>query len=214
MPQAQTTKVGCLQVTLTSVGQNAGGNGGVSGSSSDVLALKVGQETLIRLAESTRRAKSVNLANTSKVSRANLVGGSIGRSEELSINGGLSNNIDVLENVALSEDVTTGTNLEGVAGVVVPVVVDSVQESVTLDLGATTAGVVDVVALEGDEVGVTIKVDTPVGVGVAGSGVLGNTVNVVVGERNTVVGGGTEDVVLATDTGSLGLLDESSGRSE
>lgn len=206
-PKPQTTKVGCLQVTLASISLNVGHNLSVGSSRSNVLALKVRQETLIRLAESTGRSKSVDLAITSEVGGANLVNASARRSEQLSINGRLNNSIDVLENVALGEDVTTGTDLECVAGVVVPVVVDGVQESVTLDLGATSTGVVDVVALQGDEVGVTIEVDTPVGVGVAGCGVVGNTVDVVVGQTDAVVGGGTKDVVLATDTGSLGLLD-------
>lgn len=77
------------------------------------------------------------------------------------------------------------------------------EESVGLDLGATAGGVVDVVALHGDHVVVTVEVDSPVVVAIAGGGVIGDTVNVVVGERDAVVGAGTEDVVLATNTGGL-----------
>lgn len=109
------------------------------------------------------------------------------------------------------------------AGDVVPVVVDlcwwlveskvtgrdrtySVEESVVLDLGGTAGGVVDVVALHGDQVGVTVKVDGPVVVAIAGGGVVGDTVNVVVGERDAVVGAGSEDVVLATNAGGLSFV--------
>lgn len=80
------------------------------------------------------------------------------------------------------------------------------EESVVLDLGATAGGVVDVVALHGDQVGVTIEVDAPVVVAIAGGGVVGDTVNVVVGERDAVVGAGSKDVVLATDAGGLSYV--------
>jgi hypothetical protein len=77
------------------------------------------------------------------------------------------------------------------------------EEGVALDLGATAAGVVDVVALHGDHVAGAIQVDTPVVVAVAGGGVVGFTVDVAVGDGDAVVGLGAEDDVLATDTGSL-----------
>lgn len=42
----------------------------------------------------------------------------------MSADGGLHDGLDVLEDVALGEDVAAGANFESVAGVVVPVVVD------------------------------------------------------------------------------------------
>ena len=66
-----------------------------------------------------------------------------------------------------------------------------VQEGVALDLGGTTAGVVDVVALQSDKVTVTIEVNGPVVVGVAGSGVGGDSVDEVVGDGHALGGLGT-----------------------
>lgn len=162
------------------------------------------------MGESARRSESVDLADTAEVGAAHLVLSSGWGSEEGAVNGGLDNGVDVLEDVALSEDVATGADLEGVAGVVVPVVVDlseireevgmglfgevnayGVQEGVALDLGGTTAGVVDVVALHGDKVAVTVEVNSPVVVGVAGSGVGGDSVDEVVGDGHALGGLGT-----------------------
>lgn len=75
------------------------------------------------------------------------------------------------------------------------------QKSVTLDLGGTAAGVVDVVALQGDEIAGSVEVDTPVVVAVAGGGVVTDTVDEAVGDGHTLGGIGTEDNVLAADTG-------------
>lgn len=97
----------------------------------------------------------------------------------------------------------TSADLEGVAGVVVPVVVDSVEVGVVLDLGCTATSLVEVVALEGDLVTGTIKVHVPVVVTVAGGRVLRFTVDEVVGDRDTVVSSSTQDVVLTTNAGSL-----------
>lgn len=94
------------------------------------------------------------------------------------------------------------------AGVLVPVVVDSVKVGVILDLRGTATGLVEVVALEGNLVTGAIKVHVPVVVAVAGGRVVGFTVDVVVGDRDTVVSLSTQDVVLATNASSLD--DESS----
>jgi hypothetical protein len=90
-----------------------------------------------------------------------------------------------------------------VAGVVVPVVVDSVKVGVALDLGGATTGLVEVVALEGDLVAGTIKVHVPVVVAVAGGRPVGFTVDVVVGDRDAVVSFSAQDVVLTTNASSL-----------
>lgn len=113
-----------LQLTLTSVRSNAGHHGGVSSSRSDVLARELGEEAGVRLAEGTGASESVDLADTAEVVAAGGVGGGGGRGEQLAIDGGLDDGVDVLENVALGEDVATRADLEGVTGVVVPVVVD------------------------------------------------------------------------------------------
>ena len=60
---------------------------------------------------------------------------------------------DVLENVSLGNDVAASVHLEGVAAVGVEVVVDGVEEGVSGDFGGAARGVVDVVLLEGYEVG-------------------------------------------------------------
>lgn len=102
----------------------------------------------------------------------------------MAVHGGFNDGVDVLEHVALGEDHAARTDFEGVAGGVVPVIIDlkqlsthglkeegertyCVKQSVALDLGAATTKVVDVVALEGDEVARAIEVDTPVSVAVA-----------------------------------------------
>ena len=77
------------------------------------------------------------------------------------------------------------------------------EQSVTLDLGATTASVVDVVTLQGDQISITIEVDTPVCVSITGGRVVGNTVDVVVGDTHAVVSGGAQHVMLTTDTSGL-----------
>lgn len=117
-----------LQVTLTSVASNAGHHGGVSSSSRDVLARELGEEAGIRLAEGTGASESVDLADTAKVVAAGFVGAGGGRGEQRSADGRLDDGVDVLEDVALGEDVAARANLEGVAGVVVPVVVDLEKE--------------------------------------------------------------------------------------
>lgn len=58
---------------------------------------------------------------------------------------------DVFEDVALDEDVCAGfSNVEGMAGIVGPVVVEDVPEAGGADLGGTAGGCVDVVIGEGD----------------------------------------------------------------
>lgn len=77
------------------------------------------------------------------------------------------------------------------------------QNGVTLNLRRAAAGVVDVVALEGDQVVVAIEVDAPVVVAVAGGRVVRFTVDEGVGDGDAVVFLGAEDDVLAADALSL-----------
>lgn len=86
--------------------------------------------------------------------RADSIGSSARAGEELAGEaGGLDGSNNILEDVAFSNDLATGTNLESVAGVVIPVVVDSVEESVSTDLRGTAGRLVDVVVLEGNGLG-------------------------------------------------------------
>lgn len=81
------------------------------------------------------------------------------------------------------------------------------QESTALDLGGTTTGVVDVVALHGDVVVGAVKVDTPVVVAVAGGGVVGGTVDVAVGDGHALGGRGTQDNVLTANASRSNVVD-------
>lgn len=83
----------------------------------------------------------------------------------------------------------------------------SVEKGVALNLGGTSTGVVDVVALHGNEIAGSIKVDTPVVVSVAGGGVVAGTVDEAVGDSDTLGGLGAEHDVLARDTGGGDVID-------
>lgn len=123
----------------------------VSSSRSDVLALEVGQEVSVAARKGARASEAVDLASVAEVGRADSVSRGARAGEELAGEaGGLDRSNDVLEDIALGDDLATGTNLESVASVVVPVVVDDVEEGVSTDLGGTAGGLVDVVVLEGD----------------------------------------------------------------
>ena len=91
----------------------------------------------------------------------------------MAVDGGQEGSDDVLEDVALGENVATSTDVESVAAVGVPVVVDGVEKSVAADLGGAAGCVVDVVALEGDEIAAAGEVERPVVVVVAGGGPRG-----------------------------------------
>ena len=201
-----------LQLTLTSVGGNAGGNSTVSGSRGNVLAREIGQEVSVGLAEGTAGSEAVDLTDAAKGGGAGGSRAGGGDGEELAINGGLNGGTNDLENVALGQNVTTRADLESVAAVVVPVVVDSVQKSVALNLGATTRGVVDVVTLQSDQVAGSIEVDAPVVVAIAGSRPVAHTVDVVVGQSNAAGGLGTQNDVLTTNASSLVILLEGASK--
>lgn len=62
--------------------------------------------------------------------------------------------------------------------VVVPVVVDGVKQSVTLDFGGATAGLVDVVVLEGYFVVRAVEVKSPVLMTIAGGAVIAGAIDV------------------------------------
>ena len=111
-------------MALTSAGRDARGNVAVGRGRSNVLALEVSQEALVGLVEGAGAAEAVELAGAAEVGRADFVGVGVGGGEQGTVDGGLGDNVDVLEDVALGENVATLADLEGVAGVVVPVVVN------------------------------------------------------------------------------------------
>ena len=115
-----------LDLAETSSLSDAGGNTRSSSGRSDVLALEVGKETGgAHAVESTRAAESVHLASTAKGSRASSVGGGARSGEDLSARGaGVDGRDHVLEDVAFGDDGGAGADLEGMARVGVPVVVD------------------------------------------------------------------------------------------
>jgi hypothetical protein len=123
----------------------------IRGRRSDILAGKVGEETRVSAAQRTGAAEAVDLAGVSQGAGASGVGARVGAAEELASAVGVDRVDDVLEDVALGDDLAAGVDLEGMALDVVPVVVDGVEESVSGNLGAATGGVVDVVVLECDK---------------------------------------------------------------
>lgn len=190
-----------LQVTLAGAASRVSAGTGGRGKS---LALQVRQN----VRGSTGQRASVGVGNTGTTNRGGAGAGVAVGGKEGTLEGGfLENLLHVREVVTLRKNVTTRADLEGVAGVLVPVVVDSVKVGVSLDLRGTATGLVEVVALEGNLVTGAIKVHVPVVVAVAGGRVVGFTVDVVVGDRDTVVSLSTQDIVLATNASSL---DESS----
>lgn len=191
-----------LQVPLTSRGSRRSTNRTRRGNS---LALKLGQHINIRPRERPRAGERIGHTVTANIRLAGR--GSTRGAEQLTREArGLDGGSHVGEEVPLGEHVGAVADLEGVVGVVVPVVVDGVQVGVALDLGRAAAGLVQVVALQGDLVAGAVQVDVPVVVVVAGGRVVGFAVDVVVGEGDAVAGFGAEDVVLAADAGGLFII--------
>ena len=80
------------------------------------------------------------------------------------------------------------------------------QNSVTLHLRRPTTSMIDIVTLHSNHIVVSVEVDAPVVVAVAGSRVVGFAVDEGVGDGDAVVGFGAEDDVLAADSGGLYVL--------
>ena len=93
-------------------------------SRSNVLALKLGQQALIRLAKSARVTHAVDFTGTTKVRLAVGIGRSIGGGKERAINRVFDRGGNVLESITLGQDVATFADFKSVAGVVVPEVVN------------------------------------------------------------------------------------------
>ena len=80
--------------------------------------------------------------------------------------------LDAGESVSFSEDLSTGGDLEGVPSVVLPEVVDCVQQSVASDLRGAAGRAMDVVVLESNLVLTSCEVQSPVLVSASGGSVL------------------------------------------
>lgn len=111
-------------MALTGVLDSARGDVRGCISRSNVLALELGQQTLIRLAKGARVTHTVEFTGTAKVRLAVGIGRSIGRGEERAINRVFDRGGNILESITLGQDVATFTDFKSVAGVVVPVVVN------------------------------------------------------------------------------------------
>lgn len=85
------------------------------------------------------------------------------------------------------------------AAVVLPVVVDGMQDGVASDLGSATRCAVDVVALECDGVLRASEVECPVVVVIAGSRPVRCAVDLAVGDSDTTGSGLAKNDVLTTD---------------
>ena len=111
-------------LTETSGLGDASNNARSNSGRSNVLALEVGNEVgRANAVEATRAAESVDLASTAQARRAGRA--TVAGSEDLAAAGTCINRVrDVLEDVAFGDDGGAGADLEGMARVGVPVVVD------------------------------------------------------------------------------------------
>lgn len=111
-------------LTETSGLGDASNNARSNSGRSNVLALEVGNEVgRANAVEATRAAESVDLASTAQARRAGRA--TVAGSEDLAAAGTCINRVrDVLEDVAFGDDGGAGADLEGMARVRVPVVVD------------------------------------------------------------------------------------------
>lgn len=77
------------------------------------------------------------------------------------------------------------------------------EKRVSADLGSTTTGVMDVVALHGNEIRRASQVDGPVVMAVASGGPAGRAIKLIIGDGDTVRSVGAQDDHLATNEGDL-----------
>lgn len=131
------TRIPSLELTLTGLGVDASYDRGVRRSRGNVLPSEFGKEASVTAAERPRAPVSVHLARTTKSAAAGLGGARRGGSEQLALHGHIVDIRNVLEDVTLGENVTARTNLEGMATVIVPVVVN-LRYHEYIDLGEST----------------------------------------------------------------------------
>lgn len=176
------------------------------GSRSDLQSLEIREERSIsRFFEVVRPRENVGLASATK-SRSALVEGRLGGSKyAASIVG--DDLVDLDEDVTLEEAAgCIVSTLEGVAVVVLPDVVDGVQEGAATERGGATSGAEDVVVLQSNLVVFSDHLEGPVVVLVSAASRVGAfTIDEVVGQGHTGAGIEAEYIVLTTRASGLYL---------
>ena len=152
-------------------------------SSHNCLPTEQAHHASVSTGKASTAAQHIPLAVVSEVSLAGGAGSS--RSKQLA-GVGEKRSLDVVEGVSFGDDVDARADVEGVAGVGVPVVVDGVEERARGDLGGTARGVVDVVVCEGDLIIRSCEIDCPIMMVITGSGPGGGAVEFGVGDGDTV----------------------------
>jgi hypothetical protein len=181
----------------------------ISSSSSSGIALERAKNRSIRALK--RRAAGVCIRRASVLDSSLALSGAAARRSKDAAFVLQHGSLDVVEDVTLRQNLSArGAVVEGVAGVVLPQVVHGVEDGVAADLGRAAAGVVDVVALQGDLVVGAGGVQGPVMVTIASRGILGLAIKFVVGECDAVRCSFTEDDHLAADHGELAVICERS----
>jgi hypothetical protein len=118
-------------------------------SRSSLDATKVRQEARVgSTSEIARVAESVDSASAANVLLASSSGGAVVDGEQASTGGGILDwRLDAGERVAFSKNLGAGRDLEGVASVVLPVVVDCVEQCVAGDLRGASTRTMNVVTI-------------------------------------------------------------------
>lgn len=151
----------------------------------DSQTRELAQNTRVATSQFPRLRERVHSASplqtTLALARRTLVIGSEKLSSKVLLSG-----LHIVENTSFDQDVA-GRSLKRVPGVVGPVVVDGMEESVLVDLWRAAGGVVDVVALEGNLVILAREEESPVVFTVAAGGIFGLTIEVVVGNGDASV---------------------------
>lgn len=174
-----------LDLSNTSSQSNIAGS---SNGTSNSISIESRHHGGISTSEGARGTESINKAVVLQVGLASSVSTGAWAGKKLS-NILQERGLDVLENVAFSDNTGAGgTDVEGVAGVVVPHVVNGVNECCSADLWGAARCVVNVVAGEGDEVCGAGEVDGPVVTVVTGGGPASVTIEFGVGDGDSTGG--------------------------
>jgi hypothetical protein len=196
-----------LDFSHAGVGEDVGFDGAGTHGGWDGVARKVDKEVAVGAGERAGGGEGVDDAGAAKVSAAGTGGGGGGYKDLARCRVGEDGGRDGLENVALDQGVGARGDIESVARVGVPVVVEGVPDRVKLELWRTARGVVDVVAIEGDQVVVTVAENGPVVTAIAGGGPAGLTIEFVVGNGHTAGGIVARDEELTADKGEFVMVD-------
>jgi len=125
----------CSKLPNTRITLHTRSNSGVHASRSNRLSTEVREETGDRASESAAASKRIKLAYMAKISRTSLVGCGVGGGENAASGASKERRDDILEDVPFGDDVAAACDIEGVAAISVPVVVDCVDEGVAPDFG-------------------------------------------------------------------------------